>query len=252
MDSYCRKVAIICLFVAFISGSTGGAHSGPVYDEGYVTNVLNRIQNRYRSVGSFDTTFIQETFSPGGLTPDSVGKGTFVYRGPCKMAWKYEEPEKQIFVILPQVVWLFSIEQKQIQLFDPASLKNSALTRVLVEDIKKSFSIESYERVGDNAGGLVSIKLTPKDESSEIKEIGLTVYEATGKIRRVDAIDLVGRKNVITLINERSPGDPGMNGLFGIPGDPEITILDETGAPVSPDRLRSQIEKSKIREKCGQ
>ncbi|WP_177193623.1 LolA family protein [Thermodesulforhabdus norvegica] len=246
-----RWLAAFCLLCAFLSGFAGLGCAGTSQDPQSPRAVISQIQNRYRSIGSFDARFIQESFSPGRLSPDVVGRGIFVYRGTCRMAWKYDSPEEQVFVILPQVAWLFSAKERQIQLFGSESLKNSVLDKLLSDNIEEAFSVEPHSIPRKDSENLLPIVLIPKSEASNIKQVTVTVNITTGQIHRVDVLDLVGRRNIIIFFDEKIPGGTELDELFEIPEDPEITVIDERGVLMSPDQLRLRVEKNTGKEQCG-
>lgn len=205
-----------------------------------------RLEKRYHTIGTFDALFVQETFSPGSLSPDSTGKGILVYRGPCNMAWKYEEPEAQVFVILPSVAWLYTIGDKQIQIFNPDSFHNSILGKTLRESIVKSFHIEGYTYVEEKGGKFLRISLSPHEKSSEIKRAILTIENTTGRIYRMETLDAVGRRNIITFTEEHVPGDRTLNALFNLPDDKNLIAVDENGQIISIDDVLMRIKRSAV------
>lgn len=219
-----------------------------------VVKVVREIESHYEKICPFEAFFTQEVYSPGSLLPSMKARGRFLYAGRYRMKWEYEYPENQIFIILPNLSWMYVPEDKQLQVFDTESIKKTAIAAAFSEGILKYFSIRSVTRfLGNGDGGgdnSIMINFEPRGKNRDIKSLSVVVDIETRKITRLESLDLVGRKNILIFKAEKhlkkvNPGE------FKLPDLAGVVILDSEGNTLDKQKIVNLINSSISKGTCG-
>jgi outer membrane lipoprotein carrier protein len=89
------------LLVALIAG----LFSFPRPGDRQATMLAARIETRYRSAKTLQTTFL-ERYTEGGQVVRSEA-GTAYFRRPGKMRWEYQSPENNLFLVDGRTAWFY-------------------------------------------------------------------------------------------------------------------------------------------------
>ncbi len=214
-------------------------------------DIVKGIERHYRKNCPFEAVFTQEVYSPGSILPSMKAKGKFLYAGRY-MKWEYSAPEKQIFVVLPGVCWMYLPEDKQLQVFGPDFFRKSPIYAAFSEGILKVFRIRSVSRYfagGSTEEKLVHLALEARDKNSDIKNLTLIVDIESKRISRIESLDIVGRKNVLVFSEEKHLKRVNRK-AFSLPGLDDVTIIDSEGNVIKSEDLSKLIKSSGLKEFC--
>lgn len=70
-----------------------------------VSDLVNRLEARYRSAKTLQATFLQRYLENGAALRSEAG--TAYFRRPGKMRWEYERPEKDLFLVDGKTAWFY-------------------------------------------------------------------------------------------------------------------------------------------------
>ena len=98
--------AVLWIMSPFVvSWSVNAAGSQELADKMAVTPILRRFEERYRSAGRLQVTFLELYTEHGRLVRTEAGEAYF--HRPGKMRWAYESPEKNVFVVDGKNAWFY-------------------------------------------------------------------------------------------------------------------------------------------------
>ncbi len=179
-------------------------------------------------------------------------EGRFLYAGRY-MKWEYSAPEKQTFVVFPNLCWMYLPEDKQLQVFSPDFFRKSPIYVAFSRGILKVFQVRSVSRYfTNNSAGedLVYLTLEARNKNTDIKNLTLIVDTESIRISRIESLDIVGRKNILIFSREKRLKriDPGE---FNLPDLKGVTILDSEGNIMKPEDLLKLTKSNSLKEFCN-
>jgi outer membrane lipoprotein carrier protein len=233
------KKWLILSFVAFIcvaqSGSAGAASSPTLGD------ILERTESYYKRLHAFTSYFRQWTTSSAASAMTTEASGKLYYQKPRQMRWEYELPEPQSFVANQRLAWLYEPNEKQITLFDATRFFASPLAQAFFDgmvELKKNFEVNLESKQSNKA--VAVLKLVPKQEDPNIKELFLWIEMETYRITSIESRDALGNINRI-MLDSQTAVDSLDSKLFQLDASPATTVLDAEGRVLEP----AEIEKLK-------
>jgi|GEM_PF-1960199 len=212
--------------------------------------LLNRLENHYRKLRPFEATFIQEIYAPQSLVPSTTASGKFIFVNPCHIKWRYDEPEKQIFVILPGLAWVYAPEDNQVQILDTTRFEKSIIVRAFSDGIIKTFFVTSLQTVREDKNLYKAVVLKPRKAEEEVQEIAMVVNEQIPKIAKIITIDIVGRKNIL-IFDKEKPLKKVPSSEFAPPNLKSVTVIDVSGNIVSAESFENLLKNSMKKESCN-
>ena len=234
-----KRLTVILLLAALLCVAHTGkatAASTPMLGE-----ILDKTESHYKKVHAFTSYFRQWTTSSAANAMTTEASGKLYYQKPRQMRWEYEMPEPQFFVANQQLAWLYEPNEKQITLFDATRFFASPLAQTFFDgmvELKKNFEVSLDPKQSNKAVGV--LKLVPRQEDPNIKELFLWVEMETYRITSIETRDALGNINRIMLDSQTAVDslDPK---LFQLDPPAATTVLDAEGRVLEP----SEVERLK-------
>lgn len=186
---YVRPV-VFGILMLLVSGTLGFA------DEG----TLTRIQRQYESIVSFQAEFSQE-LSVAASNETDTREGLLFYQHPGHIRWETLQPEKELLIVGPEVVWnYFEDEETAYQYAAEDVLGSAMVLRMLSGQVRLDEDFVVEENLGDDDASRV-IRLRPRTPEPNLVEATIWVDPETFLLQRVLALDFYGNTNQVTIHN---------------------------------------------------
>ncbi len=171
--------------------------------EGEVGELVSQVQSAYSKVPSLSGSFFQESFN-AALELSETATGRFAFKKPGKMKWDYESPEKQVFLVQENTVWLYQEEQRQVLIdkFDRMMMSDLPVGFLMgIGDLKNDFDVRAACTTPD---GTV-LELAPKSKKSrELSSFKLLVGTGSYIPAGASVQDISGNTTSFILSDVRS------------------------------------------------
>jgi outer membrane lipoprotein carrier protein len=131
-------------------------------------------------------------FTAKGFKTSQVEKGSVVFGDLPKMRWAYASPEKKEFIFDGTNSWFFVPADKQVTLGRVTESRKRELPFLLLGDPgarDKAFVVKEQ-----NKAGKVVTTLQPRDKSSAMRTVSVTIAPSTHLIERIDYVDRDGNR----------------------------------------------------------
>jgi chaperone LolA len=131
-------------------------------------------------------------FTAKGFKTSQVEKGTVVFGTLPQMRWSYSSPEQKLFVFDGTNSWFYVPGDKQVTTGRVTDARRRELPFLLLGDPvarERVFVVKQQNR-----GGNVVTTLQPRDKSSMIRSVTVTVAPSTHLIQRIDYTDRDGNQ----------------------------------------------------------
>lgn len=208
--------------------------------------ILRRTESYYQDLRAFTADFLQLTTSSATNTITTEASGILYYQKPRQMRWEYQTPEPQVFVANREIAWLYVPSEHQISLFDAKTFFNSPLAQTFFDGIsglKKHFEV-TLDPVKSTLAVAV-LKLIPKKEDPNIKQLRLWIDLKSYEISKVETQDALANTNLIVLKSQKDVPDFSAD-LF------QLDVPDSTNVVDAEGRELSQAEINKLKRKLLQ
>jgi chaperone LolA len=129
-------------------------------------------------------------FTAKGFKNPQVESGTVVFGTLPQMRWSYSSPEQKVFVFDGSTSWFYVPADKQVSVGHVTDARKRELPFLLLGDPgarDKSFVVREKSK-----GGLVITTLEPRDRSSLVRSVTVSVSPATHLIQRIEYSDRQG------------------------------------------------------------
>ncbi len=196
-------------------------------------DLVRQTEEYYQGVRSFTARFHQVTTSAVASTMKTEARGTLHYQKPRQMRWDYESPEEQVFVASQQLAWLHVPGDRQLSLFDAASLFSSPLAQTFFDgfvELRKNFDVTLESQMSGH--GSAVLRLVPKNDDPTIRYLFLWIDLNSHRIDKIESHDAMGNINQISLESQQAALtlDPR---LFRLEIPPSTIVLDMEGRQLS-------------------
>ncbi len=155
-----------------------------------VDTLVRGVQDRYDATTDF-TASVEQQIVVASAGKTLTSNGTVAFKRPGKMRWTLRAQDEQIIVADGETLWFYEPEEQQV-LKAPfrAAFRSSAPISFLtgVGRINENFD-PSLER---SEGGRAELLLSPREKSSELGRLRLTVDEGTYDILGAEVVDALG------------------------------------------------------------
>ncbi len=131
-------------------------------------------------------------FTAKGFKTSQVENGTVVFGTLPQMRWSYSAPEQKLFVFDGTNSWFYVPGDKQVTTGRVTDARRRELPFLLLGDPvarERVFIVKQQNR-----GGNVVTTLQPRDKSSMIRSVIVTVAPSTHLIQRIDYTDRDGNQ----------------------------------------------------------
>jgi outer membrane lipoprotein carrier protein len=211
-----KRISIALIALLLVSFSAQAAD---------VDKVLADLQSYRETLNTFTANFVQ-TKHLALLSGDVISRGTFVYKKPGIMVWRYDPPEDTIMGIKPgQITFYFpSLKKaKRVHLSSGADVPQwMSFGMGPINDVgsvKKNATVTASE-----ANGIILLSVSPTDKKEAIKEIVISLRQDYNPAR-IRFIEKGGDITTIDFSNQRV--NPTINdALFDVKIPAGVAIED--------------------------
>jgi chaperone LolA len=143
------------------------------------------------AMSGMEASFTQR-FTAKGFKTSQVENGTVVFGTLPKMRWSYSSPEEKLFVFDGTSSWFYVPGDKQVTTGRVTDARRRELPFLLLGDPvarERVFVVKQQNR-----GGNVVTTLQPRDKSSVIRGVTVTIAPSTHLIQRIDYTDRDGNQ----------------------------------------------------------
>ena len=161
------------------------------------TEILTKVQVRYRVIESITASFKQESYFLG-LNQRALSFGELKFKKPGKMLWKYSNPERQEFNSDGETVWFYQPELNQVTLgsfTDAFSSEVPVSFLIGIGSLSEKFQLEKACKT--TAGVLLS--LIPKNSEDSFEKFLLLTNEVDASPIGAQVVDVGGNETTILL-----------------------------------------------------
>lgn len=131
-------------------------------------------------------------FTAKGFKTSQVENGTVVFGALPKMRWSYSSPEQKLFVFDGTNSWFYVPGDKQVTTGRVTDARRKELPFLLLGDPAARDRVFVVKQ--QNRGGNVVATLQPKDKTSIIRTVTVTIAPSTNLIQRIDYTDRDGNQ----------------------------------------------------------
>jgi chaperone LolA len=136
-------------------------------------------------------------FTAKGFKTSQVEKGTVVFGPLPKMRWSYTSPEAKLFVFDGTSSWFYVPGDKQVTTGRVTDERRRELPFLMLGDAaarERVFVVKQQKR-----GASVVTTLQPRDKSSAIRQVTVTIDPSTHLIQRIDYTDRDGNRTAFSF-----------------------------------------------------
>lgn len=131
-------------------------------------------------------------FTAKGFKTSQVENGTVVFGALPKMRWSYSSPEQKLFVFDGTNSWFYVPGDKQVTTGRVTDARRKELPFLLLGDPAARDRVFVVKQ--QNRGGNIVTTLQPKDKTSIIRTVSVTIAPSTHLIQRIDYTDRDGNQ----------------------------------------------------------
>ena len=165
----------------------------------YGEEVTRRIQQQYETLKGFKAGFTQELTNAASGEVEKR-RGTIAFMQPSLIRWETVEPEKELLLVGENAVWNYFSEDRIAIKYPLAQVLNS---KTMIRFLSGNARFEE-DFVVDNQGeegGLIKIRLTPKEPEPSLIQAYIWLDPKSYLIRSVLLLDFYGNTNQVNLRN---------------------------------------------------
>lgn len=188
-------LAIFCLAAAGESALGAQASSA----------IINKIQNAYRQIDSFEADFDQ-TLTHRESGSIEKRKGRLLFQKPLLIRWQTRKPHEETLIVNTREIWDYLPDEEIAYRYAPQLVQDSrSIIQVLTGQAKlsKDFDVKPVGKAATN--GLQKLMLFPHDPTPQMVEAAIWVDPASGAIQRASVTDFYGNVNDVAF-NSFKPG----------------------------------------------
>ncbi len=149
----------------------------------------NALDNAAKAMSGMEASFTHR-FTAKGFKTSQSESGTVVFGDLPRMRWSYTAPEKKVFVFDGTNSWFYVPADKQVTTGRVTEARKRELPFLLIGDPAardRAFVVKQQNR-----GGKVVTTLQPRDKSSIMRSVTVTIAPSTNLIQSIDYTDRDG------------------------------------------------------------
>ena len=202
-----RPLAFFLLFFPVTLFVNGSPQAAPLPETRTSEDIVEQLQEFYRSVTSLSFTFIQTTQGQMVGRP-KTGKGNGLFartENGDKMRWNYHTPDRQVLISDEEIISMYFEELNQMIITPVSQSQADVLFSFFSgrKNLDDSFTImdmieTAVTNTSSDDGEVQAVTLIPTNPDSQIAMIRLFI-SADNLIRRIELIDHFETATTITI-----------------------------------------------------
>jgi chaperone LolA len=168
------------IFTAALACLAGAAQAAPA-----------ALDNAAKAMSGMEASFTHR-FTAKGFKNAQSESGTVVFGALPRMRWSYSKPEQKLFVFDGTNSWFYVPGDKQVTQGRVTDARKRELPFLLIGDPvarDRSFVVKEQKR-----GGAIVTTLQPRDKSSIMKTVTVTIVPSTNLIQSIEYTDRDGNR----------------------------------------------------------
>ena len=164
------------------------------------TDILERIQQRYQTISSFQGNFVQSNYITQREKPRKAS-GVVTYARPGKMRWNYHKPDEQLLVTNGETLWLYDplLENVTVQSLKEVTPGTTLSFLLGAGNLKNDFDHRAVTRKLIDAADMLIVELKPKNSIAALDFIQLAIDPVTFDFKQIALIDMQGNYRLIAF-----------------------------------------------------
>ncbi len=144
-------------------------------------------------MAGMEATFTQR-FTPKGFSSSQVESGSVIFGALPMIRWTYSKPEEKVFVFDGHQSWFYVAADKQVTVATIDDRRRSELPFLLIGDpaARERLFVVSESRRGGN----VIVSLQPRNATTAIRNLTLTIAANTHLMQQIQYSDREGNRTV--------------------------------------------------------
>jgi outer membrane lipoprotein carrier protein len=187
--------AVLLLSLSLPVLSVAGSNAGAGGMNRELEAVVSRLEARYDKLGSISANFTQKVLSVGMGNAMTTG-GQVWFKKPGMMRWQYRVGSTDELIGSGESLWLYQPELNQVIVSSTARVSAIATDFLTgVGSLRDDFHIS----LASKSKTAYVLTLTPKEETTGIVRLALTVDRAELLVRRTEIEDAFGTRTTVTF-----------------------------------------------------
>lgn len=215
----------ICLSLVICLNLAGTAHA---------QNIIEEIQNKYEKVNSIAAKFDQSLIHKESGSEEKR-TGSLHFKKPLQVRWETAKPHPETLVITDKEIWDYLPDEEIVYKYAPQLVQDSrSLIQVVTGQARldKDFDV----REEGEEGGLLKLRLYPKEPSPQMVEATIWVDPKSKLIKKASIVDFYSNINQI-VFTEISPNASLPKDVFTFTPPKGIEVEDRTDNKVEEREL---------------
>ncbi|MDQ7088407.1 MAG: outer membrane lipoprotein carrier protein LolA [Acidobacteriota bacterium] len=215
----------VLLLAAALPAAPAGDPAEALAEARRVVEVVHRLENRYREMGSFRLDFVQRYVSSAFGMEDEQQQGTILVRCPDRMRIDYSRPPGQYALFDGATWWLIEPDEQTVTRAQRGKGEGNPLLDLLsgTTDLLRLFAARPDSRPGPR--GRIRLLLLPREEREDIETLMLEIETRTGNLRRAEVVGPLGGRMIYVFEPPRPVPPPGDED-FRVTIPPGYLLLD--------------------------
>lgn len=214
-----------CMLLALCLSLAAPAHA---------QTLITEIQNTYEKIHSIQARFTQAlTHKESGSVENRTG--TLHFTKPLLVRWETAKPHAETLVITAKEIWDYLPDEEIVYKYPPQLVQDSrSLIQVVTGQARLDKDFDVKEE--GEEGGLLKLRLYPKDPAPQMVEALMWVDPKTKLIRKASIIDFYANINHIAF-TEIQPNATMPKNIFNFTPPKGVEVEDRTDNKVEEREL---------------
>lgn len=188
MRDICKLVAAAVVFLMAAGGSASAA------------SLAEQLQKKYEGIGAMRADFSQVLVHKESGSREQRS-GVFTFKKPLLVRWETKKPSPELLLVGKNAIWnAFPDEEIAYKYALSLAEDSRSVIRVITGQARldQDFDMEDEGR----EGGMITVRLYPKEATQSMVEVLLWVDPATNLIKKLRIYDFYGNENEITFARQ--------------------------------------------------
>ncbi|MBO4301111.1 MAG: outer membrane lipoprotein chaperone LolA [Desulfovibrio sp.] len=198
------------------------------------SDTASRIQSRYEVMRSFSATF-EQTLTHKESGSKEKRQGSLLFQKPLLIRWQTEKPHEETLIVTASEIWDYLPDEEIVYRYPLELVQDS---RSIIQVVTGQAALTRDFEVMDEGqeGGLLKLRLYPREPAPQMVEACLWVELSTSLIRRASIVDFYGNSNEVRFLSfQPDAATKSSNFTFKVPRGVEVE-----------DRIASHVQEREL------